>query len=225
MEHSTENDLPPPMDPPADQNGLVEPESQPIPLPGVDQVAAEQPSLPANLSAAGDSPVVGDDVWAGFYSLDPRCIAMERWVGILTAPLLAAVVAGGFFAMTRWWWKWDLAVVWFAVLFVVVTLILIWLSIVWPVWEFRRTRWKCDDIGIEIHRGIWWRRRMSVPFSRIQHVDVAQGPVQRRFGLAKFIVYTAGTQHSSVELPNIAWETAIWLRDRLMSEREVVDVV
>ena len=55
---------------------------------------------------------------------------------------------------------------------------------VWPVLELRHTRWRIDTDGLEIRRGVVWRHTISVPRERIQHTDVAQGPIQRRFGLA-----------------------------------------
>jgi membrane protein YdbS with pleckstrin-like domain len=54
---------------------------------------------------------------------------------------------------------------------------------------------------------------------------LAQGPLQRQWGLAKLIVYTAGTQHASVELEGLAYETAVGLRDHLLRQLGTRDVV
>ncbi len=66
---------------------------------------------------------------------------------------------------------------------------------------------------------------ISVPLARLQHADISQGPLQRQWGLAKLIVYTAGTQHASVELEGLAYETAIKLRDHLLHQQGTGDVV
>jgi membrane protein YdbS with pleckstrin-like domain len=55
-----------------------------------------------------------------------------------------------------------------------------------------------------------------VPSSRVQHTDVAQGPVERAFDLATLVVYTAGTQHASVTLNGLKNETALAIRDYLI---------
>ena len=53
-----------------------------------------------------------------------------------------------------------------------------------------------------------WRSITHVPRSRVQHTDVSQGPLERRYGLGTLIVYTAGTDHARVSLPGLAWDTA-----------------
>ena len=89
---------------------------------------------------------------------------------------------------------------------------------VWPVLELRHTRWRIDTDGLEIRRGVVWRHTISVPRERIQHTDVAQGPIQRRFGLATLSVHTAGTHHSEIQLSGLSYETAQALRNDLLDE-------
>ena len=88
----------------------------------------------------------------------------------------------------------------------------------WPKFELRYTRWRIDADGLEIRRGVVWRHTISVPRERIQHTDVAQGPIQRRFGLATLSVHTAGTHHSQIELSGISYETAQAVRNYLLEE-------
>ena len=61
-----------------------------------------------------------------------------------------------------------------------------------------------------------WRQVTSVPRSRVQHIDVAQGPLIRRFELAQLIIHTAGTEHATVELNGLAHDVALRLRDFLI---------
>lgn len=74
-----------------------------------------------------------------------------------------------------------------------------------------------DDDGLEYEHGWKWRHHVSVPRSRIQHTDVTQGPYERRFGLATLVVYTAGTEHASISIEGLSHETALALRDALLS--------
>ena len=70
----------------------------------------------------------------------------------------------------------------------------------WPrPWSCRAGAIAAGAIGkgedeIEIRRGRLVRVRTIVPFGRVQHIDVAQGPIQRPFGLGTLILHTAGTQ-------------------------------
>src|SRR6185503_2577754 len=45
---------------------------------------------------------------------------------------------------------------------------------------------------LRIRRGIWVIRETTITFENVQNVEVAQGPVQRYFGIADVIVQTAG---------------------------------
>ncbi len=86
----------------------------------------------------------------------------------------------------------------------------------WPVIAYRYTGYRVDEEGIEIAVGVIWRAVMNVPRSRVQHIDVAQGPLERKHGLGRLVIYTAGTEHSRVELPGLAHATALRIRDRLL---------
>lgn len=91
-----------------------------------------------------------------------------------------------------------------------------WFSFSWPPRQFARTRWRVDDEGMEIERGVVWRSTISVPRARIQHTDVSQGPLQRHFGLAKLVIHTAGTHDSQIELSGLSREMAFEVRNELL---------
>ena len=66
-----------------------------------------------------------------------------------------------------------------------------------------------------VRQGVWWRSHRFIPRSRLQHSDLAQGPLQRRLGLADLIVHTAGTHAAETKVEGLALETARAVRDRL----------
>ena len=55
-----------------------------------------------------------------------------------------------------------------------------------------------------------------MPRSRVQHTDVAQGPIQRRFGLATLTVHTAGSDAAQVHLNGLEYQDALVIRDYLI---------
>ena len=91
------------------------------------------------------------------------------------------------------------------------------LSHFWPAAAWRHASWALDASGLEIRRGVVWREVVHVPRSRVQHTDVSQGPIERRFGLATLIVHTAGTHHASVGLPGLPHALAMRIRDHLVA--------
>ncbi|MEW4468675.1 PH domain-containing protein [Parasphingorhabdus sp. JC815] len=80
---------------------------------------------------------------------------------------------------------------------------------------YRRWGYDMGDEQLRILRGYLWRTDTIVPFNRIQHIDVAQGPMQRMFGLSTLIVHTAGTHNSIVALPGLAPQDAESMRDTI----------
>ena len=80
---------------------------------------------------------------------------------------------------------------------------------------YRRWGYDMGDEQLRVLRGFLWRTDTIVPFNRIQHIDVAQGPLQRSFGLSTLIVHTAGTHNSIVSLPGLATADAEDMRETI----------
>ena len=84
----------------------------------------------------------------------------------------------------------------------------------------RYLAWGYREEADELHvrHGLMIRTETVVPFARVQHIDLAQGPIERRYGLARLILYTAGTRGASVPLPGLEREEAERMRDRIRSK-------
>src|SRR5687768_5278348 len=98
------------------------------------------------------------------------------------------------------------------------TLVLLaaWLSYRWPAIAYRHISYRIDAHGIEIRRGVFWRVVINVPRSRVQHIDVSQGPLERKYGLGTLVIYTAGTDHAKVELAGLEHGRALRIREHLL---------
>ena len=81
---------------------------------------------------------------------------------------------------------------------------------------WKSTFWKLDDSGLHVKRGRMWRKEILVPRSRVQHLDIERGPIERRFGLATLTVHTAGTRQHAVRQPGFLDADAVALRDALV---------
>ncbi len=91
-----------------------------------------------------------------------------------------------------------------------------------PERKWRRWGYSGSGNQLRVARGWMFRTDTIVPFRRIQHIDVGQGPLERLFGLASLTVHTAGTHNSIVTLPGLIRADAEALRDtmRLHIRRE-----
>jgi hypothetical protein len=87
----------------------------------------------------------------------------------------------------------------------------------WVVPQRRYDRWGYDAGAdrLRIARGYLFYSDTVVPFGRIQHMDVNQGPIERRYNLATLSVHTAGTHGSTVTLPGLLHEDALAMRERI----------
>jgi len=86
----------------------------------------------------------------------------------------------------------------------------------WPPRAYAHTFYRVDAGGIEIRHGVYWRIVLNVPKSRVQHIDVTQGPLERRFELGTLVIYTAGTDHARVSLSGLEHGRAMAIRQHLL---------
>ncbi|MCY3699600.1 MAG: PH domain-containing protein [Gemmatimonadetes bacterium] len=149
-------------------------------------------------------------------SLDPKVIPLQRTIGgivtgCVSLPLGAAVGV-------LWAAFGPPPVVWGSMLggWAAVTGGLGWWLHRWPVLHHRYASYAVHPDGIEIRKGVIWRQAISVARSRVQHTDVSQGPLERKYGLGTLGVYTAGTDHAKVSLDGLEHDTALRIRDHLL---------
>lgn len=137
----------------------------------------------------------------------------QLWVmriraAIIGCVLLVPPVVGGFVIQSVFDWPGWLPPL-------VVALLLVWPVLIAPRRRF--AAWGYDEAGdaLLIAHGVWTEVQTVVPFKRVQHIDVAQGPIERGFGVSQLVLHTAGTAHSLVVLPGLTREAAEAMRDRI----------
>ena len=87
----------------------------------------------------------------------------------------------------------------------------------WLAW--RRFRYGIGERDLVIESGILSRTRRSIPFDRIQDVDIERGPLARLFGLAKLRIETGGSGRDEGVLDSVTLAEAERLRDALRAAR------
>ncbi|WP_251358502.1 PH domain-containing protein [Kangiella sp. TOML190] len=144
-------------------------------------------------------------------SLSPKSITITRIIfsifsiGVLALAVFIAVVSGE-------WTRFGYGLV---------AAILLWLfGFFWSKKRYDYSRWWFSEEGLYLQRGVFWRKRILVPQNRVQHTDVAQGPLDRKYHLGKLVVHTAGTRDASVTLSGVELEVANELRDRLIDSEQ-----
>lgn len=94
----------------------------------------------------------------------------------------------------------------------------IFLVLISPGRRYRSWSYEVTDDELHIQNGIWVRSHTIVPFGRVQHIDVGQGPVERRYGLGTLTLHTAGTRSAAVSLPGLEMPDAERMRDEIRGQ-------
>ena len=84
-----------------------------------------------------------------------------------------------------------------------------------PLRRYHARGFQMGSDRLRVVRGMLFRRDTVVPFGRVQHIDVHQGPIERGYGLATLVLHTAGTHNSSVPLPGLAHADALAMREEI----------
>lgn len=90
----------------------------------------------------------------------------------------------------------------------------------WWIWRnYRAWGYTERDDDLLVRSGLAFRQLVMVPYGRMQFVDVTDGPVQRRFGLATVQLHTAAAK-TDARIPGLEPAEAARLRDRLAARGE-----
>lgn len=152
--------------------------------------------------------------------LDPRVIQLWRVDGVMRLFLFWLPVAGGAVAFGAFRGALALGLGVGAVL----VLVNLMTTLLLPPLAWRRFRYGVREHDLLVERGVLFRRTISIPRDRVQHVDTRQGPLERAFGLSNVIVYTAAGLSADGSIPGLDEEHAAHLRDAL-SRRSTDDGV
>ena len=124
----------------------------------------------------------------------------------LAVPLIGSIALA--VLVTRWLWI-------AAAVIVVIGL--------WSAWVIARQvsaiSWIELDEELVIRKGRIFRSLVSVPYGRLQYVDVQSGPLMRAFGLAQIELHTSSPQ-SGGDLSGLTVAEAEELRTRLAARGE-----
>ena len=76
------------------------------------------------------------------------------------------------------------------------------------IFSFSKRKYALREKDISYKSGLLVHKVTTVPFSRIQHVEIDEKPVSRIFGLSALSVYTAGDSSDDLEIKGITKEEA-----------------
>lgn len=134
------------------------------------------------------------------------------WWGIVVPVIIAAAVGVTIWRDFSWLWATLIGIG-----IVAIASASVWLT---PRLRYRQWRYEIRESEVDLRHGLFTHTRQLVPMARIQHVDTRRGVLQRRFGLASVVFYTAA---GAIEIPALAVEVANDVRDRIARLANVHD--
>ncbi len=151
------------------------------------------------------------------HRLDPR--AKQLWrlgsaIGGLVTTVIVALGAFGLQRLAEFEMRWAWVAVGVTLLFAILNA---WIG---PELRYRFWRYDIRPDEADLQHGWFTRTRQLVPMARIQHVDTRSGPLDRRFGLASVVLYTAA---GAALIPALATDVAAEVRDRIATLANIHD--
>jgi len=151
-----------------------------------------------------------DPTGVSWRRVSPRLVGVELVGGVITALVLGGLAV--FLSVVG-------APVWLRVVLGAAAVVELVVTLVIVPRRVRAMGYQLRDDDLVFRRGIMWTRIVSVPYGRMQLVDITRGPVGRVLGLADLKLVTAAAS-ASIQIPGLRNDDAEELRDRLVSLAE-----
>ena len=96
---------------------------------------------------------------------------------------------------------------------------IIFFDYIWAYLTYRFWRYEVDSKVLKIESGVIWKRFVSIPYERIQNVEIRRGPIARILGLSDIWIQTAGYSGRGLAegiIPGVLKEEAEKLKEELI---------
>jgi len=149
----------------------------------------------------------------GWLALDGRARLLFYLQSLSSFLLVEAPVSLAVGGLAAWMISPALGLVVGALLMLVQGVAALWM----PTLAFDRWRYLLREEDLLIAHGVFVRRVVAIPMSRVQHVDARQGVIEQWMGLARVQVYTASGGGADGTVPGLDIDVAERLRDELVA--------
>ncbi|KND51015.1 MAG: hypothetical protein AB202_01230 [Parcubacteria bacterium C7867-007] len=103
--------------------------------------------------------------------------------------LFFAFIGIGFMALDSEVFSIQTAVMWSAL----IALLLLAFSYLWAKLTYQTYKYELTDLGFKKESGVIYKRYVTIPYARIQNVDINRGILDRLLGLSSLNIQTAGS--------------------------------
>jgi len=83
---------------------------------------------------------------------------------------------------------------------------------------FKKRKYAVREKDISYKSGIFFKKLTTVPFSRVQHIEIDEKPISRLFGLASISIYTAGDSSDDLVIKGITKQIALQIKEYISTK-------
>lgn len=93
--------------------------------------------------------------------------------------------------------------------------------IIYYVFAVPRMQYAIKEFDIHYKYGVFYRKTISQPLLRVQHVEIKQGLLERKYQIASLLIYSAGTGIHTLQIPGLEYKTASHLRQFILNHNDL----
>ncbi len=156
-------------------------------------------------------PTVSSLEYTGLAPTYARTMIIETVITFTVIAIIAGTI--NWFAAEGWFLKeWWFYTAWLA---------LAGSAFIWAPLVAKSRGYSVREKDIHYRSGLIWQKTISLPYNRIQHVEVESGPLERIFKLTTLKFFTAGGGLSDMKIPALEFERSSKLRSYVMEKAGV----
>ena len=118
------------------------------------------------------------------------------------------------------WFKWSEKLF---DIFIFCSIVLLCLEIIFTLYRKLadpKKSYALREHDLSFQSGLIFRKKVTQPICRIQHIELKQGPIERKVGLATLQVFSAGGALHTFEIPGLALANAQKLRQFILQHKD-----
>ena len=78
---------------------------------------------------------------------------------------------------------------------------------------FKKRNYAVREKDVSYKKGVFFKSLTTVPFNRIQHIEIDEGPISRLFNLVSLSVFTAGDSSDDLKISGLLKEEAKQIKE------------
>ncbi|MGJ5713454.1 PH domain-containing protein [Staphylococcus auricularis] len=129
-----------------------------------------------------------------YQRMSPSAKPVMRITGVITSVILA-ILLGSVIVANQFLLHWvgETVVKWVTIIgIVLIVLMAVYMILIRPIYKYKIFRYDVGDQEITVRKGIWFIKTRRAPYFRIQNLNIEEGPIMRKYGLATLSLSTAG---------------------------------